>query len=68
MQTNTRNSPVVLLTGALTGIGRATTEAFATEGARLIVSGRREDADRQLVDWTEWKMQRRLYVFDSKGL
>jgi NAD(P)-dependent dehydrogenase (short-subunit alcohol dehydrogenase family) len=35
--------PVVLITGALTGIGRATAQAFAREGARLVVSGRREE-------------------------
>jgi NAD(P)-dependent dehydrogenase (short-subunit alcohol dehydrogenase family) len=35
--------PVVLITGALTGIGRATAVAFAREGARLVVSGRREE-------------------------
>jgi len=35
------NKPVVLITGALTGIGRATAFAFAKNGARLIVSGRR---------------------------
>jgi len=34
--------PAVLITGALTGSGRATAVAFAKEGARLIVSGRRE--------------------------
>ena len=34
--------PVVVMTGALTGIGRATALAFAHEGARLVVSGRRE--------------------------
>ena len=34
--------PAVLITGALTGIGRATAIAFAREGARLIVSGRRQ--------------------------
>lgn len=34
--------PVVLITGALTGIGRATALAFAREGASLIVSGRRD--------------------------
>ena len=33
---------VVLITGALTGIGRATALAFAKDGARLVVSGRRE--------------------------
>lgn len=40
--------PVVLITGALTGIGRATAIAFAREGARLIVSGRREEAGQAL--------------------
>lgn len=34
------NHPVVLITGALTGIGRATAFAFARSGARLVVSGR----------------------------
>jgi NAD(P)-dependent dehydrogenase (short-subunit alcohol dehydrogenase family) len=38
------NQPVVLITGALTGIGRATAMAFAREGARLAISGRREAA------------------------
>ena len=35
-------SSVVLITGALTGIGRATALAFAREGATVVVSGRRE--------------------------
>jgi NAD(P)-dependent dehydrogenase (short-subunit alcohol dehydrogenase family) len=34
--------PVVLITGALTGIGRATALAFAHEGAQIVVSGRRD--------------------------
>ena len=42
------STPVVLITGALSGIGRATAIAFAKEGARLVVAGRREDAGRQL--------------------
>ncbi len=42
-------NPVVLITGALTGIGRATALAFASEGARLVVSGRRDDAGQALV-------------------
>jgi hypothetical protein len=37
------NTPVVLITGALTGIGRATALAFAQEGARIVVSGRRDE-------------------------
>lgn len=40
--------PIVLITGALTGIGRATALAFAREGARLIVSGRRQEAGERL--------------------
>jgi NAD(P)-dependent dehydrogenase (short-subunit alcohol dehydrogenase family) len=40
---------VVLITGALTGIGRATALAFANEGARLVVSGRRDDEGQKLV-------------------
>jgi NAD(P)-dependent dehydrogenase (short-subunit alcohol dehydrogenase family) len=40
--------PVVLITGALTGIGRATAIAFAREGARLVLAGRHEDAGQQL--------------------
>src|SRR5258708_14618958 len=43
------NPPVVLITGALTGIGRATALAFAQEGARIVVSGRRDDAGQKLV-------------------
>jgi NAD(P)-dependent dehydrogenase (short-subunit alcohol dehydrogenase family) len=41
--------PVVLITGALTGIGRATAFAFAREGADLVVSGRRDDAGEKLI-------------------
>jgi NAD(P)-dependent dehydrogenase (short-subunit alcohol dehydrogenase family) len=41
--------PVVVITGALTGIGRATALAFAAQGARLVVSGRRDDAGAVLV-------------------
>ncbi len=40
--------PVVLITGALTGIGRATALIFARQGARLFISGRRDDAGRAL--------------------
>jgi NAD(P)-dependent dehydrogenase (short-subunit alcohol dehydrogenase family) len=39
---------VVLITGALTGIGRATALAFAHDGAHVVVSGRRDEAGRAL--------------------
>jgi NAD(P)-dependent dehydrogenase (short-subunit alcohol dehydrogenase family) len=42
-------TPIVLITGALTGIGRATALAFTEEGAHLVVSGRREEQGAKLV-------------------
>src|SRR5260370_38382857 len=42
------SASVVLITGALTGIGRATALAFAQEGARIVVSGRRDEAGKTL--------------------
>ena len=46
--TNQSNAPTVLVTGALTGIGRATVLAFAQEGARVVVSGRHNDEGQKL--------------------
>ncbi len=41
--------PVVLITGALTGIGRATALAFANEGGRIVASGRHDAEGQELV-------------------
>jgi NAD(P)-dependent dehydrogenase (short-subunit alcohol dehydrogenase family) len=41
--------PVVLITGALAGIGRATAFAYAREGAKIVVSGRRDEVGHALV-------------------
>jgi NAD(P)-dependent dehydrogenase (short-subunit alcohol dehydrogenase family) len=35
-------APIILITGALTGIGRATALAFAKDGATVVAAGRRE--------------------------
>lgn len=44
------NESVVLVTGALTGIGRATAIAFANEGAKVVVSGRNADKGNALAE------------------
>ncbi|HEX4507584.1 MAG TPA: SDR family oxidoreductase [Alphaproteobacteria bacterium] len=41
--------PVILITGALTGIGRATALAYARQGAGIVASGRWPDAGATLV-------------------
>lgn len=43
------SNKVVLVTGALTGIGRATAVAFAKQGASVVVSGRKDEAGATLV-------------------
>ena len=43
------NTPVVLITGALTGIARATALAYAKTGAKIVASGRHDDAGATLV-------------------
>src|SRR5246127_2842713 len=42
------STPVVLITGALTGIGRAAALAFAKGGSRVVISGRHEEAGEAL--------------------
>jgi uncharacterized membrane protein YadS len=58
-----------LITGALTGIGRATALAFANEGAQIVVSGRHDDAGAALVaplkDLRSWAF---IFCFFSIGL
>ena len=42
------SNSVVLITGALTGIGRAAAVAFAKNGAKVVVAGRHDDAGNAL--------------------
>jgi NAD(P)-dependent dehydrogenase (short-subunit alcohol dehydrogenase family) len=43
------SNSVVLITGALTGIGRAAAVAFAKKGAKVVIAGRRDEAGKALV-------------------
>ena len=43
------SNQVVLITGGLTGIGRAAAVAFAKKGAKVVVAGRRDEAGNALV-------------------
>src|SRR5712675_1333424 len=48
MEGRAMSSPVVLITGALAGIGRAAAVIFAQEGAKVVVSGRRDKEGKAL--------------------
>ncbi len=52
MARNIANS-IAVITGASTGIGRATALKFAQQGATVVVSGRREQVLQRLAEYCE---------------
>ncbi|MFJ8613698.1 SDR family NAD(P)-dependent oxidoreductase [Streptomyces sp. NPDC093675] len=56
------SAPVVVITGALTGIGRATALAYARLGASVVVSGRHPDAGEELAKELEGLGAQALFV------
>jgi NAD(P)-dependent dehydrogenase (short-subunit alcohol dehydrogenase family) len=53
------NGQVVLITGALIGIGRAAAIAFAKKGAKVAVAGRRDDDGSLFVHHRPYPQRRR---------
>lgn len=53
---------VAIVTGSTSGMGRATAELFAREGAKVVVTGRNEDRAKEVVDKIKAEGNEAIYV------
>lgn len=53
---------VAIVTGSTSGMGRATAELFAREGARVVVTGRNEDRAKEVVEKIKDEGHEAIYV------
>ncbi len=61
--TSTLANQTILITGASSGIGRASAEAFAREGARIIICARRAERLDELKTQLEKEYQAKIFSF-----
>lgn len=62
---NRFQNQVVLITGGTSGIGQATVECFAAEGAHVAFTGRRQHLGSQLVDRIDQQFPERVVYFPA---
>ncbi len=53
---------VAIITGSTSGMGRATAELFASEGAKVVVTGRNEERAKAVVDKIRADGNEAIYV------
>lgn len=53
---------VAIITGSTSGMGRATAELFAKEGAKVVITGRNEDRAKEIVDNIRYQGHEAFYV------
>lgn len=58
---------IALITGATSGIGKATAETFAAQGINIVICGRREDRLQALQKTLESKVKVHYLVFDVRN-